>query len=942
MKKILLFLLAFALVHVSCTRDVEYGEYNYISSEPFDASTNAGVTVFGYPNTEPLTVGQVTPDGQGMVFWVDPSDNTCGKAISLSYASTTSFSTVVDTCYIFSTINGYANTQYFLNAVEDQDNLNAINYCTGLGDYWYLPALQEWKEVMEVYNNCAIDYVTVARPYAISAEELVARAAFDTMLVRAGGAILNNDKDVDSGLEHWTSSEDPDAYGYQMYLRFGYYGVSSRIKSRTSDMIARGMQIIGSFTYDVETDGILNLDTKTITIEQDRYSSTAIPFETTFALSSIDISWDDDGDASWLDVSINDTTIVFTALEANEGVGLDGYRTTYVLIEAGNVSHSVKVSQYALPDYLSDGYVGYENFNNLTVGQLSPDGKGMVYWVSPDDSKVGKAISLQAIPGNFSYVSNDPCGATSTYNGMFNTYTYADDVDGAAYAKELGDHWYIPSHEELMEMYSVYNGNYANTSSYSYQSNSNLTYYETASRNNFNAMLTALGGSTIGTNCCIWSSTEVSETDGSMKYVRFDEYEYLETAGKTSVSSYFYRPIQIIGNHTFTNLVSEYIALGEGSTKGLADYQMDQAAGTKELDIYTESESVLISISSDATSWLEVKADLDTKKLTVKTTEDNGTGATRSGTVALTISEDVTEVITVYQKTTIASDKMSLAFDMQVGDSEDVTIDLGTYTTPTVSSSVSWASASISDDLKTLTVATTEYNSSANRTGSIILSVEDGSSLTVSISQGITRTVKGYESPVALTVGQITPDSLGIVYYVDPDNATYGLALSLAQVDGTQLFTSTGVSAAYTAGLSLYQYCGYANCEDVLNWSDYLATECPAYAWVDTLSNDNTWYIPARYELTTMLASVVGDQKSVTGLDGTLYDAIDKYGGDQFSVDGTQYYSSSIYSTTHARMARFTYSTVGYATGYSTFNLSAAGTRHVRAIQILGEITFTE
>ncbi len=232
-------------------------------------------------------------------------------------------------------------------------------------------------------------------------------------------------------------------------------------------------------------------------------------------------------------------------------------------------------------------------------------------------------------------------------------------------------------------------------------------------------------------------------------------------------------------------------------------------------------------------------------------------------------------------------------------------------------------SVSVDSSAGTVTVTALKDNtSSTSITATLTISLNNSSTISA-----ITIPVTQLYYTAAL--GELLEG--GIIYELASDGS-YTMVFSMEQADGMQLFTSTGVAAAYTDSLSMDREDGYANCEQILSWSEYTETNCPAYAWAKSLGDG--WYIPAYYELSALLAAVYGDGLNPdNGLDSTITAAITAAGADAFSVDGVQYYSSTIYSTTHARMARFTYSTAGYATGWQTNSLSAVASRHVRAVK---------
>ena len=128
-----------------------------------------------------LKIGQSVDEGIGMIFWVDPSDNMVGKAVSVKRQGGNPFEASVMPHSALSTVNGYANSALFTSPSAN----DAVAYCQSLGDGWYLPARDElWGELFDTYNGVGHtdpDFVS-AVPDKLTEVEKAARAAFDKML----------------------------------------------------------------------------------------------------------------------------------------------------------------------------------------------------------------------------------------------------------------------------------------------------------------------------------------------------------------------------------------------------------------------------------------------------------------------------------------------------------------------------------------------------------------------------------------------------------------------------------------------------------------------------------------------------------------------------------------------------------------------------------------
>ena len=123
-----------------------------------------------------LKVGQLTEDGLGMIFWVDPDNQEAGKAISLERWGGNPFEASIKLHNAFSMVNGIENTALY----TDAGNNDAAALCTNLGEGWYLPASEELGHLFDIYNGIARDNgFTNATPNQISDAEKASRATFD-------------------------------------------------------------------------------------------------------------------------------------------------------------------------------------------------------------------------------------------------------------------------------------------------------------------------------------------------------------------------------------------------------------------------------------------------------------------------------------------------------------------------------------------------------------------------------------------------------------------------------------------------------------------------------------------------------------------------------------------------------------------------------------------
>lgn len=187
---------------------------------------------------------------------------------------------------------------------------------------------------------------------------------------------------------------------------------------------------------------------------------------------------------------------------------------------------------------------------------------GIVYWTSEDGntSKVLSIARTESIP--WSYDGSNLLGAASADDGAANTAILresaeASDIPALAFCESLGEGWYWPALNELVEIFGVYNG-----SPYKESGNvvpSKLSDEEKAARAAFDLSLTTYGGTAMNTASAdengdrYWSSTEL--VAGDKHYGSFMVFgkAYMsvaaDTPGKTNASGGRYaRCIKSVSN----------------------------------------------------------------------------------------------------------------------------------------------------------------------------------------------------------------------------------------------------------------------------------------------------------------------------------------------------------------------------------------------------------
>ena len=191
---------------------------------------------------------------------------------------------------------------------------------------------------------------------------------------------------------------------------------------------------------------------------------------------------------------------------------------------------------------------------------------GIVYWTS-EDGKTSKVLSLartESIP--WSYNGSAFLGAADEDNGAANTEILkasaeAADIPALAFCESLGEGWYWPALNEMVEIFDIYNGvPYAELEENKATATPDkITDEEKASRDAFDLSLTTYGGTAMNTadpttkGDRYWTSTEL--TDGDKHYGSFMTFGKAyksypaDTPGKTNASGGRYaRCIKVITN----------------------------------------------------------------------------------------------------------------------------------------------------------------------------------------------------------------------------------------------------------------------------------------------------------------------------------------------------------------------------------------------------------
>lgn len=485
-----------------------------------------------------LKVGQLTEDGYGMIFWVDPENPEVGKAISLERWGGNPFEASIMPHGALSAVNGYENTALFTNA----DPNDAVTLCTSVGEGWYLPASDELLQLFDAYNGIGREEsgFTNAVPANISDAEKSARTAFDKLLTDLGGSVINEAAPTGNGESYWSSTESEDGTKAK-WIRFGKYGMDAGAKTSTARFV-RAMKVVGNYKYPEEP-ATLTVSPTEITLTSELGATRQASVTTNKGAFTAIIEGDG---GTWLSVTQTTETIKFTSLSANTG---NDIRTAIVNITTGvgenqktiplTVNQQKVIAQE--PFKIGD-YVTKDGTTELANG-------GIVFWVDPADPTKAKIVSLTRTSLQWTIGSTDPLSVTDSDNGYANTQTIAKstvsaDIPAIAYCKSIGEGWYWPARNELISLFDAYNGHH-NTNQYP----KDITSEEKAARAAWDKILTDHGGTVMNEQTeekagdSYWASTESS--DGSkVFYIRFGKY--IDTTNAKSGSARYVRCVRSV------------------------------------------------------------------------------------------------------------------------------------------------------------------------------------------------------------------------------------------------------------------------------------------------------------------------------------------------------------------------------------------------------------
>lgn len=223
-------------------------------------STTATITVGAGENTatatvtisqakkitvEPWKLGEVVPDTDkskgGIVVWVDPTDGTRAKIVSMKREKIAWG--VVDVEFGLADTDGAVNTAK-IAAHEKASTCTILAWVQALGEGWYIPSKDEVIAFYDYYNK---NHSTKDKVENLPAEERAQRDAVEAIFAAAGADPVNANGELTGGAatgtgeSYWTSNEK--GIDKAIYVRFGSFNNDGSTKTSTS-RYARGMRVV--------------------------------------------------------------------------------------------------------------------------------------------------------------------------------------------------------------------------------------------------------------------------------------------------------------------------------------------------------------------------------------------------------------------------------------------------------------------------------------------------------------------------------------------------------------------------------------------------------------------------------------------------------------------------------------------------------------------------
>ena len=190
----------------------------------------------------------------GVVFWVDPTDPSKGKAISgavytdVQWHTSTDFFT--ESAASFTSDDSKANFDYLLNSADYKANTAAypaVNTCVALGDGWRLPTVEEFKDLFRAYTGHKGEFEDNKKYYETD-EQKAAIGIFDALLNECQNGQVLAPKGMTSANWYWTgqaynSTDANHGKIYRIKLSDVYYVGTAKAKGKNLVRCVRDVEI---------------------------------------------------------------------------------------------------------------------------------------------------------------------------------------------------------------------------------------------------------------------------------------------------------------------------------------------------------------------------------------------------------------------------------------------------------------------------------------------------------------------------------------------------------------------------------------------------------------------------------------------------------------------------------------------------------------------------
>ena len=236
---------------------------------------------------------------------------------------------------------------------------------------------------------------------------------------------------------------------------------------------------------------------------------------------------------SWLKAEITGGKLVVTTLSDNTGTET---RNASVTVSAGGLSISLNVIQAGTPKSIVGTAYGTE---------------GIIFWQNPENPTQYKVISAKAekrawgpldiATGTTAEMTGEQAAATIKATSGYSSASYA-----LGFCEVLGKGWYLPTHQELEDLFTTYNG-IARTAATGSAPNG-ISAAEKAARKAFDDVMTSIGGVLINTAAesangdSIWSCQEKDKDN--VYWLRYGKPGY--DVGKKNGTTRFARCVKVV------------------------------------------------------------------------------------------------------------------------------------------------------------------------------------------------------------------------------------------------------------------------------------------------------------------------------------------------------------------------------------------------------------